>query len=287
MVVGVAAGKLEDELGLDAQPGHARVVDGAAELVAAGRARERRACLVEHPRKPRIALELGVEPARVLDRQILRRHHGRTARVAGAVTGGGALDEALGRGTVGPGGFGFHGSHYSFHGRYAAEMDSDDQVARIAHAWARERPDLDPAPLLIVGRIMRLAAAYDALLRPPFGAAGLGLGDFDLLAALRRAGSPCALTPSELADAMLVTTGAATKRIDRLERQGLVRRDASPTDGRSRTVTLTAAGRRLVDELIARHLANEDRLLEPLTPGQRHQLDRLLSVLAASVETAA
>jgi DNA-binding MarR family transcriptional regulator len=166
-------------------------------------------------------------------------------------------------------------------------MDSDDQVARVARAWARERPDLDPAPLLIVGRIMRLAAAYDALLRPPFAAAGVGSGDFDLLAALRRAGSPYALTPSELAGAMLVTTGAATKRIDRLERQGLVRRDASPTDGRSRTVTLTATGRRLVDELIARHLANEDRLLEPLTPQQRHQLERLLSVLATTIEPTA
>jgi DNA-binding MarR family transcriptional regulator len=165
-------------------------------------------------------------------------------------------------------------------------MNADDHVARVARMWARERPDLDPAPLLIVGRIMRLAAAYDTLLRPPFAAAGVGSGDFDLLAALRRAGSPYALTPSELAAAMLVTTGAATKRIDRLERQGLVRRDPASTDGRSRTVTLTPAGRQLVDELMPRHLANENGLLEALSPRQREQLERLLAVLAATVETA-
>jgi DNA-binding MarR family transcriptional regulator len=165
-------------------------------------------------------------------------------------------------------------------------MDADDHVARAARAWARERPDLDPGPLLVVGRIMRLAAAYDALLRPPFAEAGLGSGDFDLLAALRRSGSPYALSPGDLAAAMLVTSGAATKRIDRLEAQGLVRRDASPTDGRARTVTLTDAGRRLVDELMPRHLANEDRLLEPLTAQQRRQLDRLLAVLADTAESA-
>lgn len=119
--------------------------------------------------------------------------------------------------------------------------------------------------MLVVGRIMRLSTAYDVALRPPFAAAGLSSGGFDLVAALRRSGEPNTLTPGELAAAMLVTNGAVSKGLDRLEQQGYVRRAASAVDGRSRTVTLTAAGRELVDELMPVHLANEGRLLEPLT----------------------
>jgi DNA-binding MarR family transcriptional regulator len=160
----------------------------------------------------------------------------------------------------------------------------EDAVAAIADAWARERPDLDTSPLLVVGRIQRLAAVLDDRLRPPFAEAGLGSGDFDVLTALRRSGEPYTLTPTGLARAMLVTGGATTKRVDRLARQGLVRRTTSSSDGRSREVTLTPSGLALVDHLMAGHLAGEERLLAGLTPAQRGDLARLLGKLAASVE---
>jgi DNA-binding MarR family transcriptional regulator len=163
-------------------------------------------------------------------------------------------------------------------------MSTEDAVGLIARTWARERPDLDPSPLLVIGRLIRLSVAYDVALRPPFAAAGLGSGDFDLLAALRRAGEPYTLTPSELATAMLVTSGAVTKRLDRLEGQSYVHRAASASDGRSRTVTLTDAGRQLVDELMPVHLANEARLLQPLTPDQQLQLAELLRLLCLGAE---
>jgi DNA-binding MarR family transcriptional regulator len=85
---------------------------------------------------------------------------------------------------------------------------------------------------------------------------------------------------------MLVTTGGTTKRIDRLERQGLVTRRPSDVDGRGRVVALTPSGRRLTDDLIAVHLANEERILAPLSSTQRGQLAALLGVLAAAVEGA-
>lgn len=159
-----------------------------------------------------------------------------------------------------------------------------DAIHAIAAAWSRERPDLDTSPLLVVGRIMRLAAVLDDRLRPPFAQEGLGSGDFDVLAALRRSGEPYTLTPTDLARAMLVTGGATTKRVDRLARQGLVGRTASAMDARSREVTLTPAGLALVDRMMAVHLANEERLLAGLTAAQRADLARLLGTLAASLE---
>jgi DNA-binding MarR family transcriptional regulator len=161
---------------------------------------------------------------------------------------------------------------------------TEDFVGAIVARWRGIRPDLDPTPMLVIARIARLAALTDDLLRPPFAAAGIVNGDFDLLAALRRQDSPHEANPGELAEAMLVTTGATTKRIDRLERQGYVTRRPSDLDGRGRIVALTPAGLGLVDELFAVHLANEASILAPLTPTQRNELARLLGALAVTVE---
>jgi DNA-binding MarR family transcriptional regulator len=161
---------------------------------------------------------------------------------------------------------------------------SEDDVTGIVDQWARQRPDLDASPILVVGRIARVNQKLDTALRPPFAADGLGNGDFDVLAALRRAGAPFSVRPGELSRALLVTTGAITKRIDRLERQGLVDRIGGvEDDGRGKLVRLTARGRALVDRLIAVHLANEDRLLSALSPAERRALAGLLAKLDASL----
>jgi DNA-binding MarR family transcriptional regulator len=162
----------------------------------------------------------------------------------------------------------------------------EDFVAGIVRRWRDIRPDIDATPMLVIGRIDRLASLIDDQLRPPFAAAGLAPGDFDLLAALRRLGPPHEASPGELAAAMLVTSGATTKRTDRLERQGLVSRRPSDVDGRGRVVALTPSGRRLTDDLIAVHLANEERILAPLTAAQREQLAELLGELSRVVESA-
>lgn len=157
-------------------------------------------------------------------------------------------------------------------------------VARIAAQWARERPDLDASPLLVGGRVLRVAHLLDVGLRPPFVELGLGNGDFDVLTALRRAGAPYALRPGELSQQMLVTTGAVTKRVDRLVRQGYVDRRGTEADGRGRVVRLTDAGLEAVDRLIAVHLANLDTLLGALDDTERRTLGGLLGRLALSLE---
>ena len=162
----------------------------------------------------------------------------------------------------------------------------EDWVAQVVGRWRAIRADLDPTPMLVIGRIARLAALTDDLLRPTFAAAGLANGDFDVLAALRRQGPPHEASPGELAAATLVTTGATTKRIDRLERQGYVTRRPSRTDGRGRVVALTPRGRRIVDRLIATHLDNEATILAGLSPTRQHELADLLGELARRVEGA-
>ncbi|SCL51877.1 MarR family winged helix-turn-helix transcriptional regulator [Micromonospora peucetia] len=176
----------------------------------------------------------------------------------------------------------FHGRHIIFREIYSARVD---RVTEIVHQWRRERPDVDPSPLLVIGRIQHLAEILDAALRPPFAAAGLGNGEFDVLAALRREGEPFQLTPGQLSERMLVTTGAVTKRVDRLITRGLVTRSISEADARGRVVGLTPAGVDLVNDLIEKHLANETALLRDLTAGDRTDLERLLAALTRTVES--
>ncbi|MEU4679006.1 MarR family transcriptional regulator [Micromonospora sp. NPDC023737] len=159
----------------------------------------------------------------------------------------------------------------------------EDRIAEIVGQWHRERPDLDASPLLIIGRIQQLAEALDAALRPTFAAADLGNGEFNVLAALRREGEPYTLTAGQLSQRMLVTTGAVTKRVDRLIARGLVSRSVSAADARGRVVGLTPAGVTLTDQLIEKHLANEEAMLRGLADRDRRALEQLLATLARTV----
>lgn len=161
-------------------------------------------------------------------------------------------------------------------------MDAD-HVDEIVGEWAVERPDVDASPMQVLGRLSRIAAHLDAELLAVFRRFGLGEGEFDILATLRRGGEPFARTPGELARHTMVTTGAVTKRVDRLVASGLVSRSASDDDGRGRVVSLTREGRRVIDEALVAHLANEERLLSALDADQRRTLETLLRSWGASL----
>jgi DNA-binding MarR family transcriptional regulator len=166
-------------------------------------------------------------------------------------------------------------------------MDADamtDTVEEMVGQWRRERPDMDASPMLVVGRMFRLVGTWDRELRGPFAEAGLGNGDFDVLAALRRTGAPYALSAGELSRTVLVTTGAITKRVDRLEAAGWVTRSVAEEDSRGRRITLTEAGLRLTDKLMEVHLENQRKLIETLNAEERTELERLLAKLAAPQE---
>lgn len=162
--------------------------------------------------------------------------------------------------------------------------DKADRVVEIQAAWARERPDVDVAPQGVIGRLHRLAGHLTAELEIVYRRHGLSEGEFDVLAALRRAGAPYERAPGELARHTMVTTGAITKRIDRLERDGLVHRRISDADGRGRVVGLTDAGRRVIDDAFTEHMANERRLLDMLADDDAARLEAILTTWLARVE---
>lgn len=161
-----------------------------------------------------------------------------------------------------------------------------DRVARIQAEWARERPDLDVRPQGVIGRLHRLAAHLTDELTAVYRSNGLGEGDFDVLATLRRAGEPFERTPGELARSTMVTTGAMTKRVDRLAGAGLVTRRVSERDGRGRVIALTPQGRELIDRAFTAHMRNEHRLLEALTPAELDVLEPILTRWLAAFEGA-
>jgi DNA-binding MarR family transcriptional regulator len=159
-----------------------------------------------------------------------------------------------------------------------------DAVDAILEQWRRERPDLDPSAMGIVGRISRAALLLEPELARAFAAHGLAGSEFDVLATLRRSGKPYRLTPGELARSTMVTTGGMTKRLDRLEARGLARRLPDPRDRRGSLVELTADGLAAVDAALTAHLANEERLLAALSRAEREQLAAFLRKLMLSLE---
>jgi DNA-binding MarR family transcriptional regulator len=154
-----------------------------------------------------------------------------------------------------------------------------DGVDLILEQWRRERPDLDPSPIGVVGRISRLARELEARLEPVFREHGLEAGWHDVLATLRRAGPPYRVRPTDLTSALMLTSSGTTKRLDRLEQAGLIAREADPDDRRGTLIALTVAGRRLVDAVTEAHLANERRLLSALTDAEQRSLADLLRAL--------
>ena len=163
------------------------------------------------------------------------------------------------------------------------KVEGMDHAATVVEQWRAERPELDTSPILVIGRIHRIAAALTPELVAVYGRHGLGEGEFDVLATLRRQGAPYTLSPGELGERTMVSSGAVTKRVDRLEARGLVERRAHPSDGRSRTVALTAAGRAVVDAAMDEHVLNEARLLAGLDPDERAALADLLGRLATTL----
>lgn len=159
-----------------------------------------------------------------------------------------------------------------------------DRVARIQAEWRRERPDVDPWPQGIIGRLHRLADYLREEIGEVYEQYGLGEGEFDVLAALRRAGAPFMRAPGELADHTMVTSGAMTKRVDRLEKRGLVTRRVSEVDGRARVIALTPEGRDLVDRVFTAHMRNEHRLLEVLSDADAAAIEGVLARWLAAVE---
>jgi DNA-binding MarR family transcriptional regulator len=159
-----------------------------------------------------------------------------------------------------------------------------DRADVAIEQWARERPDLPALPMALLGRLSEAAErVMRDHLNPLFADAGLQPGEFDVLATLRRSGAPYMLSPTRLYEAAMISSGGMTNRLDRLEHAGLIERRPDPNDRRGKLIALTTAGKRITDETITRHVANEQKLLSVLTAAEQEKLNALLRKLIAGL----
>lgn len=161
-----------------------------------------------------------------------------------------------------------------------------DEVDRLVAAWRRERPDLEVTPMEVLSRVTRLARHLDRQRSRAFSASGLESWEFDVLAALRRAGSPYRLSPGQLLKETLVTSGTMTNRVDRLESRGLAVRENHPEDRRAVLVRLTPAGNHAVDAALSDLLAAEEQILADLPTATQAALAQALRLLLLPYDTA-
>ncbi len=160
----------------------------------------------------------------------------------------------------------------------------EDAVDQILEQWHLERPDLDVSPMGVIGRMGRLAKHLDRSIQETISEFGLNLGEFDVLATLLRSGSPYQLSPTDLFNALMVTSGTMTNRIDQLERADLVQRNPDPHDRRGTLIALTEKGQYLIGQAIEAHVANLHRLVNVLEESERQSLALLLRKLVLSFE---
>lgn len=156
-----------------------------------------------------------------------------------------------------------------------APMDS------ILAQWRRERPDIDSSPMAVCGDVWRAGERLRQGVSANLAASGLDMAGFDVLLTLRRQGRDRALSPSALAQEMMLSTSAMTNRLDRLEKRGLIERKTDPGDRRGLQIVLTGEGFALADELVVSHVETEERMLAALTKDEREHLRILLNKISA------
>ena len=159
-----------------------------------------------------------------------------------------------------------------------------DSVEHLLQEWRRERPELDPAPIGVQGRVVRLSAHLLRAAEDYLNPLDLGWEAFSLIVTLRRSGKPYEMRPTDILRESLLTSGAVTNRIDRVERLGLVERRPDTEDRRSYVIKLTPAGKKLADRAIATHIDAVEGLLDVLSAKEQAQLAGLLSKLLGAFE---
>lgn len=156
----------------------------------------------------------------------------------------------------------------------------EDTVA----TWERERPDLDLRAMFTALRLLQVVTVAQRVLEEAMAAHGISLGEFDVLATLRRNGAGAQLSPTVLARVAMVTPGGMTSRLDRLEAAGYVVREVDPSDRRASLVSLTRAGRTLADRALEDLVAAENDLFSALTDAERDRVDRILDKITAHLD---
>jgi DNA-binding MarR family transcriptional regulator len=158
----------------------------------------------------------------------------------------------------------------------ATDTQLSDIIDELMFAWRETRPDLDPAPLAVVGRVIVLAQQLEESVEAALARHGLTLGQFDILATLRRKSPKGGLTPSQLLESVMLSSGGMTARLDKLEEAALIVRTPDHDDRRMVVIELTPKGKRVIDSATATRFAEAQSSLPPLVAGELETLARLL-----------
>lgn len=159
-----------------------------------------------------------------------------------------------------------------------------DRVDAILEQWRQESPQLDVSALAVVGRVLRIARLLEKHRESVLVDYGLNVWSFDVLATLRRQGAPYQLKPTDLYSLLMLSSGAMTNRIDRLEQDGIVVRVRNPDDRRSAIVQLTAKGLELADTVMPVLFEREKQLLTQLTSTETESFITLLRQFLGSLD---
>lgn len=166
--------------------------------------------------------------------------------------------------------------------RYNALM-TQDNIDKILTQWQREAPALDLSSLAVIGRILQLAQLLEKHRETVLADFGLTVWSFDMLATLRRQGPPYQLKPTELYKWLMLSSGAMTNRIDRLEKEGMVTRLRDPGDRRSVIVQLSNTGVERIDAVMPVLFERENQFLADLSQIETANFIKLLQQFLATV----
>lgn len=159
-----------------------------------------------------------------------------------------------------------------------------DRMDKIIKQWHQERPDLDVEPMEVIGRIKQLSQYLSREMDKTFSVHGLNGAKFDVLATIRRSGTPYGLSPSDLIASTMVTSGTMTNRIDQLVKAGLVERIPNPQDARSFIISLTKEGHVLIDRVLDDHVKTQALLTEVLTKKDKKVFNLILRKFLINAE---
>lgn len=159
-----------------------------------------------------------------------------------------------------------------------------DHIDKLIKQWENERPELDLAPMALLGRLTRLSYFFRQAMEKTFAEFDLNPAGFDVLATLRRSGEPYTLCPKDLLNSTLVTSGTMTNRIEQLQKAGFITRQRSQTDKRSYLISLTPKGLSTINQAVEKHVITQKRLIDTLSKDDYQQFDTLLKKMLVPFE---
>ena len=164
-------------------------------------------------------------------------------------------------------------------------MGNEDLLDQLLDDWKRERPDLDASSMKVVGRILFLGKKIEKQTSQALLEYGIYYTDLDVLATLRRMGPPYRLSPTALRKSVLITSGAMTALLDRLEKMGMLYREVDSKDARVHLAILSEKGKKLIDQAIESRFDAAEAIVANLSDLEKTQLADHLKKLVLSLSS--